>query len=162
MQLCIFGCFPIGSNPVINFNTSAVTFKPPACTTPGVVVVLPTVYVSSFTGPGSTAGQTPFSVQFTCSIGTKSPQVVLSTSNLQPDTTSVIEPTTGSGYAQNVGVQILDGNGNAVTLGTSAYSAGTTANGAYNVSFYARYYQVGASVTAGQVHAVATYTLTYQ
>jgi type 1 fimbria pilin len=121
------------------------------------VVTLPTVYVSAFTGTGPTTGQTPFNVQLTCS-GKVNLAITLATSN--PGATGVIAPTSGTGYAQNVGVQILDGSGSPVPFGT-AIPAGTTANGAFSVPFYARYYQTSANVSGGNVLATATYTLTY-
>jgi type 1 fimbria pilin len=73
----------------------------------------------------------------------------------------VIANTAGGGYAQNVGVQVLDSRGNPIPFGT-AISAGTVTAGTFNVPLDARYYQTGASVTAGQVNATATYTITYQ
>jgi type 1 fimbria pilin len=48
-----------------------------------------------------------------------------------------------------------------VSFGT-AIPAGTVTAGSFNVQLGARYYQTGASVTAGQVKATATYTITYQ
>lgn len=149
-------------SPVVVFNTSGITFLAPACTVAvdPTVVTLPTVYASAFPGTGTTTGQTPFNVQLTCS-GKANLAITLAASNPQAGATGVIAPTSGSGYAQNIGVQLLDGSGNPVSFDT-AISAGQTTNGAFNVPFYARYYQTAPGATAGRVTATATYTLTYQ
>jgi type 1 fimbria pilin len=137
------------------------TVKAAACSiaVDPTVVTLPAVTAATFTGKGATTGQTPFNVQLNCQAGTKL-AITLATANQQTGTSSVIAPTTGNGYAGNVGVQVLDGSGNPVTFGT-AISEGTTTSGAMNLPFYARYYQTAAGVTAGAVAATATYTLTY-
>lgn len=152
-----------GTYPVETFSTTSITFIAPACTVAvdPTVVTLPAVLASAFTGKGATTGQTLFNVQLNCQASANL-AITLATSNQQTGTTSVIAPTAGSGYAGNVGVQILDGHsGNPITFGT-AISEGTTTSGAMNLPFYARYYQTGTSVSAGNVTATATYTLTYQ
>lgn len=151
-----------GVSPMVVFQIgNSVTFAPPACNAPGVTVILPTVLNSAFGAtPGSTAGKTPFNVQFTCS-STVTPSITLATSSPQAGVQGVIAPTSGSGYAQNVGVQILDQSGTPVTFGQPA-PVGSGASTSFSIPFYAQYYQTGAPVTAGQVRAVATYTLTYQ
>lgn len=158
-------CWPLGPKPVETFSTSSVVFVPPACSivTNPTVVTLPTTYSSAFTGAGSTPGQTPFSVQLNCpsAAAGASLSITLVTNNPVAGATGVIANTTGSGYAQNVGVQVLDGNGNPVSFG-NAISAGTVTAGNFNVQLNARYYQTGAPVAAGQVKATATYTITYQ
>jgi type 1 fimbria pilin len=127
------------------------------------VVTLPVVITSNFGAPGSVAGQTPFNVQLNCPSAAAGANlaITLATSNPVAGATGVIANTSGSGYAQNVGVQVLDRNGNPVSFGT-AIPAGTVTAGSFNVQLGARYYQTGASVTAGQVKATATYTITYQ
>lgn len=146
--------------PLATFTTSSVMFVLPTCkaAVDPTVVALPTVYTSGFTGAGSVSGQTPFNVQLTCT-GKTDLAITLATGNRQTGATGVIAPG-GTGFAQNVGVQILDGSGNPVTFGTPI-SAGQTANGTFSVPFYARYYQTGAYVSAGKVTAIASYTLTY-
>lgn len=127
------------------------------------VVTLPTVNASAFGAKGSTAGQTPFTIQLSCSPGTKL-GITLATAAPVAGTTGVIANTTGAGYAQNVGVQITDWSSQPITFG-SLIQAGTSQTGAFNIPFFARYYQTGAvngSVTGGAVSATATYTLTYQ
>lgn len=153
------------TNPVEVFNSSGIRFIAPACTIviDPTVVTLPVVTASGFGAPGSVAGQTPFAVQLNCPSAAAGANlaITLATSSPVAGATGVIANTAGSGYAQNVGVQVLDGNGNPVPFGT-AISAGTATAGNFNVQLNARYYQTGATVTAGQVKATATYTITYQ
>jgi type 1 fimbria pilin len=140
---------------------NSTTVKAAACSiaVDPTVVTLPAVLASAFTGKGTTTGQTPFNVQLNCHAGTKL-AITLATANQQTGSSSVIAPTAGSGYAGNVGVQVLDGSGNPITFGT-AISEGTTTSGTMNLPFYARYYATAPGVTAGAVAATATYTLTY-
>lgn len=171
VDMCIFvwgggQCFwLLGPNPVETFSTSGITFVPPACSiiTDPTVVTLPTVYASAFTGTGFTTGQTPFSVQLNCpsSAAGANLAITLATSSPVAGATGVIANTAGGGYAKNVGVQVLDAGGNPIPFGT-AVSVGTVSAGNLNVQLNARYYQTGALVTAGQVKATATYTITYQ
>jgi type 1 fimbria pilin len=150
--------------PLATFTTSTVRFVVPACTVAvdPTVVTLPTVMASNFSGPNSTAGQTGFDVKLTCSASTNL-SITLATSS--PATgvsgTGVIAPTSGSGMAQGIGVQIRDGNGNPISFNT-AIPAGTTSSGPYAIPFQARYYQTAAVISGGNVSATATYTLTYQ
>ncbi len=142
---------------------NAVTVSPPACTllNPNQTVTLPTVNASGFTAQGSTAGLAPFTIQLSCNPGTNL-AITLATGSPVAGMTGVIANTTGAGYAQNVGVQITDWNQNPVPFDTPV-SQGVSPNGAFNLSFYARYYQTGSGgVSGGVVHAAATYTLTYQ
>lgn len=152
------------TNPLATFAISSVTFVLPACkvAVDPTVVTLPTVYASAFTGVGSITGQTPFNVQLTCTSGANL-AITLAASAPAPGLVSsgVIAPTPGSGYAQDVGVQILDQDGSPIAFGTPI-PEGVTPNGTFSVPFYARYYQTGTTVSAGQVSAKATYTLTYQ
>jgi len=153
-----------GMHPLATFMTSTVRFSVPACTVAvdPTVVTLPTVMASNFSGPNSTAGQTGFDVKLTCSASTNL-SITLATNS--PATgvsgTGVIAPTSGSGMAQGIGVQIRDGNGNPISFNT-AIPAGTTSSGPYAIPFQARYYQTAAVISGGNVSATATYTLTYQ
>jgi len=155
-----------GPTTVEIFQTNSIlTFTSPACTVAvdPTVVTLPTVYNSGFTGVGSTTGLTPFNVQLNCPSAAAGANVAitLATSNPAPSTTGVIAPTAGGGYAKNVGVQVLDRNGNPIAFGT-AIPAGTATAGIFNIPLNARYYQTGTPVAAGNVSATATYTITYQ
>lgn len=153
-----------GTNPVEVFNSTSIRFVAPACSVvvDPTVVTLPTVFASAFTGVGSVTGQTPFNVQLNCpsAAAGASVAITLATSNPVAGATGVIAPTSGSGYAKRIGVQVLDGGGNPVPFNT-AIAAGTVTAGAFNIPLAARYYQTDANPTAGQVKATATYTITY-
>ncbi|MFK2877752.1 fimbrial protein [Rhodanobacter hydrolyticus] len=151
---------PSASFGTLTLNSVKVSANACTVTVDPTVVTLPAVLVSAFTGAGTTTGQTPFNVQLNCPAGTNL-SITLATASPQTGTTSVIAPTSGSGYAGNVGVQLLNSSGNPITFGT-AISEGKTTAGAMNLPFSARYYQTASGVTAGQVTATATYTLTYQ
>lgn len=153
-----------GSNPVEIFKVANIKFVIPTCTAAvdPTVVTLPPVSTSVFTGKGKTAGQLPFQVQLNCVAGANL-SITLSTANYyNKKNLGVIMNATGTGYAQNVGVQILQQDGSTAVTFDKAIPEGPTQNGAMNLPFFAQYYQTANSVTAGQVSATATYTLTYQ
>ncbi|MBV8157762.1 MAG: fimbrial protein, partial [Dyella sp.] len=66
-----------------------------------------------------------------------------------------------TGTATGVGIQISDGGGNPVTLGTPTV-VGTAASGAQSIPYLGSYYSTAASVGQGSVASTATFTLTYQ
>lgn len=139
----------------------AVTFQAPACsvTTNPTHVTLPAVASGAFSGVSSTAGTTAFALRLNCVAGSL---LAISLDTNSPATAAqggVINGTSGAGYAQGIGVQILDQQGVPVTFGQPA-SVGTTPNGPLAVDYMARYYQTG-TVSAGLVKATATFTLVY-
>ena len=154
-----------GSKPVEIFKITNISFVIPTCTAAvdPTVVTLSAVSTTAFSGRGSTAGQQPFQVQFNCVAGANL-YITLSSANGYGNTSlGVIKNTTGTGYAKNVGVQVLQQDGATPVKFGTAISEGATQNGTMSLPFYARYYQDSTSnVTVGQVSATATYTLTYQ
>ncbi|HEB1129738.1 TPA: type 1 fimbrial major subunit FimA [Escherichia albertii] len=67
-----------------------------------------------------------------------------------------------AGSATNVGVQILDRTGNALTLDGASFSAPTTLNNGTNtIPFQARYFATDAA-TPGAANADATFKVQYQ
>lgn len=153
-----------GSNPVEIFKVANIKFVIPTCTTAidPTVVTLPPVSAAKLTSSGTTAGQLPFQVQLNCVAG-RNLSITLNTANAYNTNLGVIKNTTGTGYAANVGVQILQQDGATPVKFGTAISEGPTQNGTMNLLFYAQYYQTSNSkVTAGSVSATATYTLTYQ
>ncbi len=163
-----YGCNgSVSPQPVETFNINAVIhIQVPTCNIdPGSVtksVTLPVVNTQQLTGQGSTAGSTPFSLLLTqCPTGLKV-FITLDSANPQAGAAGVIAPTTGAGYASNVGVQILRADGSTpVTFGT-AINTGTTAASNYTIDLFARYFQTGPTVAGGTVKGVATYTINYQ
>ncbi|MFC4763672.1 fimbrial protein [Dyella koreensis] len=148
---------------VENFNlASSVTFMYPACSvnTSTINVTLPTVSNTAFNGVGTVAGATVVPISLNCSAGSQL-YIQFDTATSVSGATGVIAPATGTGRANNIGVQLTDQTFNPVTFGTPAL-VGTTPNGPYNLTYYARYYQTATPVAAGTVSATATFTLTYQ
>lgn len=147
-------------------STPAVTITTPSCsvTTSSVnkTVLLPSIPASQFSGTGSTAGNTAFTLQLTdCPTGL-GVSINLDTSDPWHGANGVIESTRGNGYAHGIGVQVLKADGSSpVTFGTP-FSTGTTSAGSYTIHLNARYYQIHRNVKPGNVKAVATYTMSYQ
>lgn len=137
-----------------------VTFLAPACTvtTDPTHVTLPVVPAGAFQGKGSTAGETAFAIQLRCSAGLAL-SVTLDTNRPAAGTTGVIAAQRGTGYAQGIGIQVLDQNGQPVTF-KHPIQVGPTPGGALAVRYIARYYQTG-KISPGQVSATATFTLSY-
>lgn len=152
------------ANYYANLNIGSVTVTVPACTVvnSNQTVTLPTVLASAFSAPPP-IGQTPFNVQLNCSAGSPLSITLYPGTPAFTGAAGVLTNTTGAGYAGNVGVRLFSDSSctNAITFGT-AISEGTTQSGTMNLPFCASYYQTGSPVSAGQVTATATYTLTYQ
>ena len=153
-----------GASPVEIFKITNIKFVVPTCTAAvdPTVVTLSAVSATAFTGNGSTAGQQPFQVQLNCISGANLSITLSTTNGFGAKTLGVISNTTGTGYATNVGVQILKQDGSTPVTFDTKIAEGATQSGTMNLSFFARYYQTSnTSVTVGQVSATATYTLTY-
>ncbi|MDA3914392.1 MAG: fimbrial protein [Oleiagrimonas sp.] len=150
------------TQPVMTYSVSSVRFVSPACsvTTDPTNVTLPQVLSSQFSGTGSTAATTPFAIQLNCANVTTL-SITLQTNNPVNGATGVIASSTGRGYAQGVGVQLLDHNAQPVQFGT-AISVDGPQSGDVSIPFFARYYQTSGTIGSGQVKATATYTLNYQ
>lgn len=138
---------------------NSITFTTPSCTIIAnpINVVLPKVLGSAFTGVSATSGKTPFQIQLSCPPGTAVSAITMHAAF--PDShTGVVAPA-GAGYAAGVGVQILDGNSNAVTFETQAVvtPAATT-----SIPYYAQYFQTASAVTSGPVKATVTFDIFYQ
>ncbi|MES2405681.1 MAG: fimbrial protein [Pseudomonadota bacterium] len=160
----------VAPRPVETFNINAViNIQVPTCNVdPGSVnkvVTLPSVTAAQFAS-NPTPGSTPFSLQLVNCPANQKVFINLNTASPFAGGTGVIAPTTGTGYATNVGVQILTADGSTpVTFGsdpTQAINTGTTSGSNYVINLYARYYRTSTPVTAGSVKGIATYTINYQ
>jgi type 1 fimbria pilin len=144
----------------LNISGGSVVMQ--ACTvTSGanMTVTLPTVNARSLTSVGSTAGLTGFNIALSCQAGATA-SITMATAN--PSTaTGVIAPTTGAGYATNVGIQILNGSSAPITF-NSPQSLGSTPTGTMTIPYFAQYYVTGTPVGAGQVTGTVTFTMSYQ
>lgn len=139
---------------------SSITFTTPSCTivTNPINVVLPTVLSSAFTGVGSTSGKKPFQIQLSCPSGTAVKKIMLQTAYADSHS-GVVAPSTGPGFAQGIGVQILDGNSNAVTFDVQA---AVTPNATTSIPYYAQYFQTAPAISGGAVKATVTFDVYYQ
>lgn len=150
---------------IFNINATIIIQVPTCTIDPGSItksVSLPIAQVQQLTGQGTTTGSTPFSLQLTQCPNGLHVFVTLDTTNPQTGDPGVIAPTTGTGYAGGIGVQILNADGTTPVTFGSAVNTGTTAASNYTINLFARYYQTGATATAGNVKGVATYTINYQ
>jgi type 1 fimbria pilin len=168
-----FGCgVSIAPRTVETFNISAIIrIQVPTCDVdPGSknkTVTLPAVTVAQLNS-NPTPGSTPFALQLVNCPANQKVFINLDTTNSYTGggVNGVIAPTTGGGYANNVGVQILKADGSTpVTFGdgpAQAINTGTTSGSNYSINLYARYYRTGTPVTGGSVKGIATYTINYQ
>ncbi len=127
-------------------------------------VNLPTVALKLFTGVGSKAGATPFSIDLSCQPGTKA-TVTMSATNANTTTTGVINNATtitGKTPATGIGVQLTNTSGTGVNVRGTAQTAVTATGQALSLPYVAQYYQTAATTKAGAVQAVITFTMSYQ
>lgn len=145
---------------VINLANS-VTFTAPACqiSTHDIMVTLPTVTSQAFSGVDSVTGTKQFQIGLNCSSGAIV-RITLDTGTPVINKTGVIAPS--SGGAGGVGVRLLDSSGVTPVQFGVAKEIGPTPDGALLVNYFAQYYQTGSTVSAGQLSATATFTLSYQ
>lgn len=138
---------------------NSVTIIDPACSvdSSSIVVTLPNIATASLKGVDSVAANTPFAIRLTCSAGA-TVAITLDTASRAAGKTGVIN---SSGTATGVGVQLADSNGTAVSFGSTT-TVGATPDGALDLSYFARYYQLATTVGAGTVKATATFTISYQ
>lgn len=146
---------------VVVFQTrNATVFTRPACSVAvdPTVVNLRAVTSSELQGNGTTAADTPFAIQLSCS-SASSLQITLDASNPVNISQGVLRTATGSGAATGVAVQITDASGNPVALRQPI--SVNTSSGPFAIPFAARYYRTTGALKPGLVNATATYTLTY-
>ncbi len=143
-------------------------------TTPSVSVSLPTVSLDSLGSVGSTAGDTSFPIGLSCAPGAN---VYITLSDVTtPTNTSSLLTLAPSSTAQGIKLRILNSAG-PVAFGPDSAVAGTThqwflgASGSVDsVPLTVQYYRddtnpagtESATLSAGSVHAQATFTMSYQ
>jgi len=156
----------------INFKYTILNNSVPSCsvTTPDIAVTLPSVSSSAFQGVGATAGTTMLNLGLRCDANAK-PAISVMDSAAPSNQTNALTLASGSS-ATGLGVQILY-QMTPMFFGPATYSYTTnstpntsnvslgTLSGTQNVVFQARYIQTAASVTAGTVRALATFTMNY-
>jgi type 1 fimbria pilin len=140
---------------------NSITFTTPSCTLVAnpINVTLPAVTTSALAGVGSTSGKTPFQILLNCPTGTAVTRITMHTA-LPDSHAGVIAPTVGAGYAAGVGVQILDGNSNAVVFENQTVV--TPPNATTSIPYFAQYFQTAPTVSGGNVKATVTFDIFYQ
>jgi type 1 fimbria pilin len=143
-------------------------------TTPTVSVNLPTVALSALSEVGRTAGDTRFPIGLSCAAGANV-YITLSDATTPANTSSLLTLASSS-TAQGIKLRVLNGTG-PVELGPDSAVAGTThqwllgASSSINgVTLTVQYYRddtspsgsAPAALSAGSVHAQATFTMSYQ
>lgn len=153
-----------------NFYTANITLVgvntivPVACSITSASINVPMgdgIPMSTFTGPGSVAAETPFAIELNCDANTRV-QVKLDGS---PHASAVegvlaLNSTPSGTMAKGIGLQLLH-NSTPVKLATNITVGTVTNDGNYSIPLTARYYQTGASVSGGVANSTATFTLTY-
>ncbi|MBN3817323.1 fimbrial protein [Paraburkholderia sp. Se-20369] len=161
------GPFTVAPSGHVLFSLSPTNITVAACATPNVTVNMGSVMQSAFKGIGSTGGMTPIPVNVAvnaCPIGLTSIQYQFIPVNAVLDSTNGVLALSSDSTATGIGLQLKDGNGNALKYSTpytlASYSSST--GGSYKIPLTAAYYQTAARVTAGSANAVLTFTMTYQ
>ncbi len=157
-------------------NASNAAVVPITCTvtTPSVSVNLPTVSLSTLSSVGSTAGAASFPIGLNCASGANV-YITLSDATTPGNTSSLLTLASNS-TAQGVKLQILNTAG-PVSFGPDSAMAGTThqwflgpSSSVNVVPLTVQYYRddtnpagtESATISAGSVHAQATFTMSYQ
>jgi type 1 fimbria pilin len=143
-------------------------------TTPSVSVNLPTVSLAALSSVGKTAGDTPFPIGLNCASGANV-YITLSDATTPANTSSLLTLAPNS-TAQGIKLRVLNGVG-PVAFGPDSAAAGTThqwflgaSNTVNGVPLTVQYYRddtnplgtASATLSAGSVHAQATFTMSYQ
>ncbi|WON76482.1 fimbrial protein [Serratia sp. UGAL515B_01] len=125
-----------------------------------LTVTMGTVSSKAFTGAGSTAAPTRFTLLLkNCPSSVKSAVVKFDgIPALNDDTVLALSKVTG--MATNVGIQITDNQRRVVPLFTPSSSYPLNA-GENNLNFVARYYATGNKVTSGPANATSNFTIIY-
>ena len=132
----------------------------PTCTvtTASVGVNLGNVSNSVFSGIGAVSSAVPFNIGLNCPMSNIPLSITIS-SQVVSGYPNIIKTTSGVGYANNIGVQLLY-NGASFPLNT-LYRLGGSVLGNNNIPLSGQMYQVGSGVTPGNVNATATFIMTY-
>lgn len=151
----------------MEFISGGATLSANTCsvTSGNLAVVLPAILSSGLGAIGGTANKTPIPpITFNnCSRKLAvSFQISVPTSNISGAATQGV--LISDGTASGVGFQILQPDGSTPVTFNSPTSANITTqkNITYSIQLFAQYYHISNPVSAGSVHATATYSLSYQ
>ena len=128
-------------------------------------VQLGQVRTASLAQEGATSSAVGFNIQLNdcdTNVASKAAVAFLGTAIDAAHTNVLALQSSAAGSATNVGVQILDRTGVALTLDGATFSSETTLNNGTNtIPFQARYYAIG-EATPGAANADATFKVQYQ
>lgn len=125
-----------------------------------LTVTLGTVSKQAFTGAGSTAAPTKFTIELTdCPITATSATVKFDGISANSDNTA-LKLTQDAGVATGVGIRISDVTGAIVPLYTAS-SPYTLTTGINKLDFVARYLALTDTVTAGPANSTSQFTIIY-
>jgi type 1 fimbria pilin len=129
-----------------------------------LIVDLPPLSAAQLSPPGTTGGNTPFSLDFTCATARNISLTMTDALNAST-ADDKLTISTGSASATGVKLQVLF-NGTPIQFSSSSQAAGipvgssTGSNDKFTIPLTVRYISTGA-VTPGSVNAAATFTLSY-
>lgn len=128
-------------------------------------VILPTVYTSAFSGVGTTAGTTPFTIALTgCDTNLTSTRTFWSGANIN-SAGGYLDNTASGG--SNVAVQLLNDSGTTMDLSQATAAAQNSQSVNFSgqaalLNYSARYYATNATTSAGPVNTAVQFTMVYQ
>ncbi|WP_167014899.1 fimbrial protein [Candidatus Pantoea multigeneris] len=136
---------------------------PLACsvTNSSIIVPMKRVLSSEFTGIGSTAASTTFSIPLDCDVNTRVNITLdgIADSSARPGVIALTTSSTDT-VASGVGLQVLH-KSRPVSLGTVLPIGTISTSGKYTIPLEARYYQTATRVRGGLANATANFTMTY-
>jgi len=125
-----------------------------------LTVTLGNVSSKAFTGAGSTAAPTKFTIALTDCPDTVNSATVKFDGTADSNVNTILALTQETGVATGVGIQLADANNSVIPLYTAS-AAYPLATGDNNLDFVARYYATAASVTAGPANSTSNFTIVY-
>ncbi|HGM5490691.1 TPA: fimbrial protein [Serratia fonticola] len=159
-----FGVSAFAADGQVNFTGEIIDAACTVVNTPAnpLQVTLGKVAKTAFTGAGSTAAATKFTLQLKdCPATVSSASVKFDGTSVSGDN-SVLALTQDSGVATGVGIQLSDDANTVLPLFTASKAyplqSGSSVN---NLDFVARYIATAATVTAGPANSVASFTVNY-
>ncbi|MBF7978838.1 MULTISPECIES: fimbrial protein [Rahnella] len=124
-------------------------------------VTLGKVAKTAFTGAGSTAATTKFTLQLKDCPETVSSATVKFDGTAADGDNSVLALTDESGVATGVGIQLTDASNAVLPLFTASASYELSSTEDNDLDFVARYIATSDTVTAGPANSVASFTVNY-
>ncbi|QXH42962.1 fimbrial protein [Pseudomonas sessilinigenes] len=159
------GVYEIETKGRKTFSLTPTIVKVAACTTPDVTVSMGSHKQSVFKGVGTTTPSVAFNLGVNaCPAGLNAIQYQFIPINAVLDAANGVLALSGDSTATGIGLQLKDGNGNALKYRTqyvlTNYNRAT--GGSYTIPLRAAYYQTGQRVTPGSANTVLTFTMNYQ